>query len=73
MDKTDRRRANLRLTTDGRKVYKDIEKFVVRVENELTTTLSANERATLGEILNKLDHQLEVKIRAHDWEKFLKG
>lgn len=73
VDKIDRRRANLRLTANGRKVYKDIEKFAVRVENELTTTLSANERATLGEILNKLDHQLEVKIRAHDWEKFLKG
>ncbi|MBS0531243.1 MAG: winged helix DNA-binding protein [Proteobacteria bacterium] len=71
VDKTDRRRANLRLTASGRKVYKDIEKFAVRVENELTATLSANERTTLGEILNKLDHQLEAKIRAHDWEKFL--
>ncbi|MGY4298320.1 DNA-binding MarR family transcriptional regulator [Bradyrhizobium sp. i1.4.4] len=29
VDKADRRRASLSLTTDGRKVYKDIEKFVV--------------------------------------------
>jgi len=72
VDKMDRRRANLRLSAEGRKVYKEIEKFAVRVESELTATLSANDRATLGDILNKLDHQLEVKIRAHDWEKFLK-
>jgi len=71
VDKMDRRRANLRLSAEGRKVYKEIEKFAVRVESELTATLSANDRATLGDILNKLDHQLEVKIRAHDWEKFL--
>jgi DNA-binding MarR family transcriptional regulator len=72
VDKIDRRRANLRLTTNGRRVYKNIEKFAVRVESELTAVLSANERATLGEILDKLDHQLEAKIKAHDWEKFLK-
>src|ERR1700722_1315751 len=31
IDKSDRRRASLRLTAEGRKVYKDIEKFAVRV------------------------------------------
>lgn len=73
VDKADRRRANLRLTADGRKIYKDIEKFAVRVETELTATLSANEREVLGHVLDKLDHQLEAKIRVHDWQKFLKN
>ena len=35
-DKTDRRRASLSLTADGRKIYKDIDRFMVRVERELT-------------------------------------
>jgi DNA-binding MarR family transcriptional regulator len=73
VDQTDRRRANLRLTKDGRKVYKDIEKFVIRVENELTAALGAGEMTTLRQSLDKLDRQLESRIRAHDWEKFLKG
>jgi DNA-binding MarR family transcriptional regulator len=73
VDKADRRRANLRLTSEGRKIYKDIEKFAVRVETELTATLSANEREMLGQVLDKLDQQLESQIRGHKWEKFLKG
>jgi DNA-binding MarR family transcriptional regulator len=73
VDQTDRRRANLRLTKDGRKVYKDIEKFVIRVENELAAALGAGEMTTLRQSLDKLDRQLESRIRAHDWEKFLKG
>jgi DNA-binding MarR family transcriptional regulator len=72
VDKADRRRANLRLTTDGRKVYRDIEKFTMRVEGELTATLGANEREILTQVLDKLDLQLESRIRVHDWEKFLK-
>lgn len=73
VDKVDRRRANLRLTADGRKVYKDIEKFAVRVETELTATLGAKELEVLGQVLDKLDRQLETRIRVHGWEKFLKG
>ena len=73
VDKADRRRVNLRLTAAGRKIYKDIEKFTVRVEAELAATLGANEREILAQILDKLDRQLETRIRAHDWEKFLKG
>lgn len=73
VDKTDRRRANLRLTVEGRRVYKDIEKFVVRVETELAAALGANELAMLRQSLDKLDRQLESRIRAHDWEKFMKG
>ena len=73
VDKGDRRRASLRLTAEGRKVYKDIEKFVVRVERKLTAVLDAHEVAVLRQILDKLDRQLEGHIGASGWEKFLKG
>jgi DNA-binding MarR family transcriptional regulator len=72
VDKNDRRRASLRLTAEGRKVYKDIEKFVVRVERELMAGL-AHEVAQLRESLDKLDRELESCIKVHGWEKFLKG
>lgn len=73
VDKADRRRASLRLTAPGRKVYKDIERFVVRVERELTAALDARELATLRRSLDKLDRQLETRLKAQGWEKFLKG
>jgi DNA-binding MarR family transcriptional regulator len=73
VDKNDRRRASLSLTTEGRKVYKDIEKFVIRVERELTAGLAADELATLRQCLDKLEHRLESHIRVHSWESFLKG
>ncbi len=72
VDKNDRRRASLRLTTNGRKVYKDIEKFVIRIENELASVLDANELATLRQSLDKLERQLDSRIRVHSWEKFAK-
>jgi len=71
VDKQDRRRASLRLTAQGRRVYADIEKFVVRVERELTSTLDANELAMLRQSLDKLDQQ-EARIIAQGWERFLK-
>ncbi|MBV9565707.1 MAG: MarR family transcriptional regulator [Bradyrhizobium sp.] len=73
LDKNDRRRASLRLTSNGRKVYKDIEKFVVRVENELASALDANELTMLRQSLDKLERQLESRIRTHAWEEFMKG
>ena len=73
VDKNDRRRANLRLSADGRKVYKDIEKFVVRVERELAAALNPREVATLRQSLDKLDRQLESRIKAPGLEKFLKS
>ncbi len=72
VDKSDRRRASLRLTAEGRKVYNDIEKFVVRVERELTAALDAGELATLRQSLDKLDRQVEGRIKARGWEQFLK-
>jgi DNA-binding MarR family transcriptional regulator len=73
VDKEDRRRVNLRLSVGGRKVYKDIEKFVVRVERELAAALDPREVAMLRQSLDKLDRQLESRIRAVGPEKFLKG
>jgi len=71
-DKADRRRASLRLTAQGRKVYTDIEKFVVRVERELTSAFDGTELSKLRQSLDTLDRQLESRIRVHNWEKFLK-
>lgn len=71
VDKTDRRRASLRLTAQGRKIYRDIEKFVVRIERELTATLDPRELVTLRQCLDKIDQQLDTKVRAFDWGKFL--
>jgi DNA-binding MarR family transcriptional regulator len=70
-DKTDRRRASLRLTANGRKIYKDLDKFMVRVERELAATLDPAELAALRRSLDKLDRQLESQIRVQGWETFL--
>src|SRR6185437_8043335 len=73
VDKEDRRRASLNLTAEGRKIYKDIEKFSIRVERELICGLDESELVALRRSLDKLDRQLESRIRANDWETFLKG
>jgi DNA-binding MarR family transcriptional regulator len=73
VDKDDRRRVNLRLSAEGRKVYKAIEKFVVRVERELAAALDPREVAMLRQSLDKLDRQLESRIKGAGLEKFLKG
>ena len=70
VDTSDRRRANLRLTAEGRKVYKDIEKFVVRVERELMAALDAREVAVLRQSLDKLDRQLESRIKVRAGRNF---
>lgn len=71
LDEADRRRASLRLSADGRKVYRDIEKFVVRVERKLMAALDPHEVEILRRSLDKLDHQLETEIKAKGREKFL--
>ncbi|SHH11073.1 MarR family winged helix-turn-helix transcriptional regulator [Bradyrhizobium erythrophlei] len=72
VDKNDRRRASLSLTAAGRRVYRDVEKFVVRVEKELTAALDVNELAMLRRNLDKLDQQLEVGIKPRGWEAFVR-
>lgn len=71
VDEKDRRRARLSLTAEGRKIYRDIESFTIRVERELTVGLDQHERAMLRQTLDKLDRQLESRVRIHAWEKFL--
>ncbi len=71
VDEQDRRRASLSLTAEGRKIYKDIEGFTIRVERELTATLDQNELAMLRKTLDKLDRQLESRVRSHDWQEFV--
>lgn len=72
IDKDDRRRVSLRLTAQGRKIYKDIETFSTRVERELVAALDEREIAMLRQSLDKIDQQLETRIRARDWKTFLR-
>jgi len=71
VDKEDRRRASLSLTAEGRTVYKDIEKFTMRLEQELTAEFDQAETAMLRQILDKLDRQFETRIGPRSWETFL--
>lgn len=72
VDEKDRRRARLSLTAEGRKIYKDIESFTIRVERDLNAGLDRHERAMLRQTLDKLDRQLESRVRVRAWESFLK-
>ncbi|CCE10575.1 putative Transcriptional regulator marR/emrR family [Bradyrhizobium sp. STM 3843] len=72
VDKDDRRRASLSLTSEGRTVYKDVEKFTMRLEQELTAEFDQAETAMLRQLLDKLDRQFETRIGVHSWEKFQK-
>ena len=57
-DPTDQRRAVLRLTAQGRTMYRTIEAGVVAFEKEATATLSAAERRALWSALDKIDEQV---------------
>jgi len=71
LDQKDRRRASLRLTASGRKVHKDIEKFVVNVEREMIAALDETEIDVLRRCLDKLDHRLEQHVAGKDWRDFV--
>lgn len=57
-DPSDQRRAVLRLTRQGRATYVDIAATAVRLETEMTATLSAAERKILWSALEKIDAQV---------------
>ena len=57
----------------GRKIYRDIEKFSVGIERELIASLHESKLTILRRSLDNLDCQLESRMRANDWEAFLKG
>jgi DNA-binding MarR family transcriptional regulator len=73
VDTEDRRRASLSLTPEGRKIYKDIERFTIRVERELTAAFDQNELAMLHQSLDKLDQQLESRVRSREWQEFVRA
>jgi hypothetical protein len=65
------RRASLRLTAAGRRVcrYRDIRGGI---ERELSAAgFDARELATFRQCLDKLELQLEKRIRAYNWDKVL--
>jgi DNA-binding MarR family transcriptional regulator len=57
-DPADQRRAVLELTPRGRKIYQDIEITAVRLERELTATLTKAERRSLWIVLDKIDAEI---------------
>ncbi|RJF69739.1 MarR family winged helix-turn-helix transcriptional regulator [Rhodopseudomonas palustris] len=71
VDQKDRRRASLTLTASGRKVHKDIENFVIRIERELMKALDDEEINVLRRCLDKLDTRLEQHVVNQNWRRFL--
>lgn len=53
-DSADRRRARLRLSPAGRRVYREIVPFALSVEDWLLAALSGTERRQLADLLGKL-------------------
>jgi DNA-binding MarR family transcriptional regulator len=69
-DPQDRRRAVLRLTDDGRRIYAQVGRASQRVEQTLTATLTDSERAVLDKALGKIDRQVVEQIVEADWREF---
>lgn len=64
-DPIDQRRAVLRLTARGRQIYSDVETTAVRLEREMTATLTAAEHKALWSALDKIDEQVARHIAGH--------
>jgi DNA-binding MarR family transcriptional regulator len=67
-DPQDRRRAILDLSTEGRAVYEQIVPLALAVEAELVSSLTAEERAVLDDVIRKLEAQTEGKFADIDIE-----
>ncbi|MGB3071975.1 MAG: MarR family transcriptional regulator [Ottowia sp.] len=65
-DPLDRRRASLQLTTEGWAVYRDVERFAIRIEEHLVAKLPADELAAMESALEKIDAQVEDLLML-DW------
>jgi len=59
----DRREAPLRLTADGRHVYRQLIPIVLEYQECLLGDLSDGERRTLERLLDKLERQLDLPCR----------
>src|SRR5690606_13751512 len=70
-DPLDRRKASLQLTDEGWAVYRDVERFAVRIEQHLVSTLSPDELDVLDGMLAKLDTQVEELVQ-RDWRALVR-
>lgn len=68
-DPSDRRRASLELTVQGRDVHADIAGTAVAIEKFLVETLTAEEATCLQGILQKVDAKVD-ELSAAGWESF---
>jgi DNA-binding MarR family transcriptional regulator len=59
----DRREAPLRLTADGRHVYRELVPIVLDYQDHLLGDLTEGERRTLERLLDKLEHRLHLPCR----------
>ena len=59
-DRRDRRRSVLRLSSEGRRIYREIVPFALRRERQLYDVLSDSDRADLDRLLAKLMDQATV-------------
>lgn len=59
----DRREAALRLTADGRRIYRQLVPIVLGYQDHLLGGLSESERRTLDRLLDKLERRFELPCR----------
>jgi hypothetical protein len=59
----DRREAPLSLTAAGRRVYEQLVPIVLAYQERLLASLSAGERRTLEQLLDKLERRLALPCR----------
>ena len=59
-DSNDARIARLALTTKGRAIYEEVAPLALRLESLLLSSLSAQERNTLQNLMHKLDRQVSL-------------
>lgn len=59
-DSNDARIARLALTTKGRAIYEEVAPLALRLERLLLSSLSAQERNTLQNLMHKLDRQVSL-------------
>lgn len=65
-DGQDRRRSPVALTETGFDLHRKVVRFALAREERLTRTLSADERATLAALLNRLDTEAKAML-ASEW------
>jgi len=70
LDPLDRRKASLQLTADGWEVYRDIERFAIKIEEHLVSALTKQELAQMEAMLEKLDQQVE-ELTKLDWHSMI--